>query len=68
MLVTAEHDPLRDDAAAYAERLAAAGVPVEHRRLGGLIHGCLRARHDSPAAAELFAVAVAGARRLLQGA
>lgn len=68
VLVTAEHDPLRDDAAAYAERLAAAGVPVEHRRVGGLVHGCLRARHLSPAAGELFAVALEGARRLLHGA
>lgn len=68
VLVTAEHDPLRDDAKLYAERLRAAGVPVEHRQVAGLVHGCLRARHISPAAGELFRVAVEGARRLLQGA
>jgi acetyl esterase len=38
-LVTAEHDPLRDEGMAYAERLAAAGVPVTHRHYGSQIHG-----------------------------
>ncbi len=65
VVVAAEFDPLRDDATAYAERLAAAGVAVEQRCFEGLIHGCLRARHMSPQAAELFAMAVAGTRRLL---
>jgi acetyl esterase len=38
-LVTAEHDPLRDEGFAYAERLRAARVPVEHRHYGSQIHG-----------------------------
>jgi acetyl esterase len=38
-LVTAEHDPLRDEGFAYAERLKAARVPVEHRHYGSQIHG-----------------------------
>ena len=37
-LVTAEHDPLRDEGFAYADRLRAARVPVEHRHFGSQIH------------------------------
>jgi acetyl esterase/lipase len=39
VVVTAEHDPLRDEGDAYAARLAAAGVPVTHRCEPGLRHG-----------------------------
>jgi acetyl esterase len=37
-IVTAEHDPLRDEVFAYADRLRAAGVPVEHRHYAEEIH------------------------------
>jgi acetyl esterase len=37
-LVTAEHDPLREEGFAYADRLRAARVPVEHRHYGSQIH------------------------------
>jgi acetyl esterase len=37
-VVTAEHDPLRDEGFAYADRLRAARVPVEHRHFGSQIH------------------------------
>jgi acetyl esterase len=37
-LITAEHDPLRDEGFAYADRLRAARVPVEHRHYGSQIH------------------------------
>jgi acetyl esterase len=38
-VVTAEHDPLRDEGFAYVERLSAAGVAVNHRHYGSQIHG-----------------------------
>jgi acetyl esterase len=38
-VMTAECDPLRDEGAAYAERLAAAGVAVKHRTYPGVFHG-----------------------------
>ena len=52
LIVTAGHDPLRDEGHEYAMRLAAAGVPVEYDCREGSIHGfmnmgrVLRAAHD----------------------
>lgn len=39
VVITAEVDPLRDDAEEYARRLDRAGVPVHQRRYGGVFHG-----------------------------
>ncbi|HUA02929.1 MAG TPA: alpha/beta hydrolase [Solirubrobacteraceae bacterium] len=39
VLITADHDPLRDEGAALAEALRAAGVPVLHRCEPGMVHG-----------------------------
>lgn len=38
IVITAEHDPLRDQGEAYAEKLAAAGVSVNSKRYTGVTH------------------------------
>jgi acetyl esterase/lipase len=39
IVLTAEHDVLREEGEEYAERLRSAGVPVAHRRFDGQMHG-----------------------------
>ena len=66
-VITAELDPLRDEAEAYAARLSAAGVPTELTRHEGLVHGFLRMGGLSPRAREASAQAVASLRAAVQG-
>ncbi|WP_029114946.1 alpha/beta hydrolase [Mycobacterium sp. URHB0044] len=39
LVVTGGFDPLRDEGNQYADALAAAGVAVDHRQFGSLVHG-----------------------------
>lgn len=50
LLATAQHDPLRDEGAALAERLAGFGSVVEYLPHPGLVHGFLGLDVVSPAA------------------
>lgn len=67
VVVVAEFDPLRDDGLAYAEALAAAGVPVEVRTFDGLIHGFVDMGRYSAAAQAAIDETAAMFRTVLHG-
>jgi len=52
VVLTAEHDVLRDEGEAYAEALRAAGVPASCRRFAGQMHGFFTMVGLLPASAE----------------
>jgi len=62
-IVTASHDPLRDEGGAYGQRLAAAGVPVRHRNFEGYTHAFLSWGGYIDAAFEALDFAVGGLRQ-----
>lgn len=62
---TAEHDPLRDDGARYAELLNAAGVPVEHSNEPDMVHGYASFSLVIPAAAKATHRGLAALRKAL---
>jgi acetyl esterase len=61
-VTAAGHDPLHDDAVAYAERLREAGVAVTLRREPTLGHSYMRARRVSEPARDGFDAIVSGIR------
>lgn len=65
VIVTAEHDILRGEAEAYADRLRHDGVPVEVLEFPGQIHGFLQMRGVFTDAARALDLSVAALHRLL---
>ena len=55
IVLTAEHDVLREEGETYAERLRAAGVPVVHRRFSGQMHGFFPMVNVLPGSADAIA-------------
>lgn len=66
-ILTAGHDPLRDDGAQQAQRLQAAGVPVVYREYPGQIHAFLSVRRAVPEGRAALSEAAAWLRRRLAG-
>lgn len=62
-VATAEYDPLRDEAAAYAARLVEAGINVEYRMAQGQVHGFIRMRKVTDRAAAEFDALSAALKR-----
>lgn len=64
VIVTAEFDPLRDEAEAYAARLQSAGVPVQLRRWDGMVHGFFGMFDVTPAAQQALDWTAAALREI----
>jgi acetyl esterase len=56
VVLTAEHDVLRDEGEAYAERLRRAGVPVRFQRFDGQMHGFFTMVNVLPGSAAALAL------------
>jgi len=67
VVLTAEHDPLRDEGELYATRLLKAGVPVRHRRFAGQMHGFFTMTDLLPGAGEALGYVAAAIEEQLAG-
>jgi len=65
LVITAEHDPLRDEGEAYAQRLRGAGVDVTVARYDGMIHGFFSLPDVVPDGASAVALAAEALGRAL---
>lgn len=65
VVITAEHDVMRDEGEAYVERLRAAGIPVAHERFAGQLHGFFTMVTVLPGSAAGIDFVVGHIRRLL---
>ncbi|MEV4470843.1 alpha/beta hydrolase [Nonomuraea sp. NPDC049504] len=65
VVLTAEHDVLRDEGEAYAERLAQAGVPVEFKRFDGQTHVFFTMVNVLPAGDAALTMVASAVRRAL---
>ncbi len=68
LVVTAGCDPLRDEGKAYADRLSAAGVPVEYRCFEQTIHGFMSFAGAIPAGLDGLSFVAARLRAALHDA
>ncbi|GIH06775.1 acetylhydrolase [Rhizocola hellebori] len=67
LIITAEYDPLRDQAEQYADRLSEEGVPVKLSRYEGMVHGFFCMAGDLAAGAQAQAEAAQFLRTHLAG-
>jgi len=67
VIATAGIDPLCDEGLAYAARLAAAGVRLDHRHYPGQVHGFLTAGIDLPTSRRELALMAARLAQALDG-
>lgn len=67
LIMCAQYDPLAPEGKAYAERLAASGVPVEYRLWEGQFHGAQPMARLIPAEAAAYQTVMATALRRAYG-
>ena len=65
VVVTASHDPLRDEGRAYAAKLVEAGVPTIFHEVRGNIHGFISMRKALPSSQDDVAAGFAALKALL---